>query len=249
MSSQWSCCSTFSKGLYGCLSFGAWNNNERASSNSRTLESNLVDPEPSFQITTKNKQLFKIPANVSEFSRLFISWYLIAIGLNSKHTVLWMQHAMSLIRVLKNLVVSGYAPEYDVNGITDPFLQIRLLRLLGLLGKGDPETSDNMSDILAQVWSWWLFVHWGLIQSSDTFACTHQHCLNTFILVSSCVQLMMCISCLFFGTRNYLPGHSYLSSTIDHDCTSFLDRLQQTQREARMLAMLSCMNAYRQSCP
>jgi AP-1 complex subunit gamma-1 len=83
------------------------------------------------------------------------------------------KHVMSLIRVLKNLVVSGYAPEYDVNGITDPFLQIRLLRLLGLLGKGDPETSDNMSDILAQVWSWWLFMHWGLIQSSHMFACTH----------------------------------------------------------------------------
>jgi hypothetical protein len=159
------------------------------------------------------------------------------------------KHVMSLIRVLKSLVVSGYAPEYDVNGITDPFLQIRLLRLLGLLGKGDPETSDNMSDILAQVWSWWLFVHWGLIESSDMFACTHQHCLNTFILVSSCVQLLMCTSSLFFGTRNYLPGHSYLSSIIDHDCISFLDRLQQTQREARMLAMLSCMNAYRQSCP
>ncbi len=63
----------------------------------------------------------------------------------------WMQHVISLIRVLKNLVVSGYAPEYDVNGITDPFLQIRLLRLLSLLGKGDSETSDNMSDILAQV--------------------------------------------------------------------------------------------------
>jgi hypothetical protein len=59
--------------VYGCLSFGAWNNNGRASSNSRTLESNLVDPEPSFQISAKNKQLFKIPANVSKYSRLFIS--------------------------------------------------------------------------------------------------------------------------------------------------------------------------------
>jgi hypothetical protein len=58
--------------VYGYLSFGAWNNNERASSNSRTLESNLVDPEPSFQISTKSKQLIKIPANVSEYSRLFI---------------------------------------------------------------------------------------------------------------------------------------------------------------------------------
>lgn len=56
-----------------------------------------------------------------------------------------------MVRVLKNLVVSGYAPEYDVNGITDPFLQIRLLRLLRLLGKGDADVSDVMSDILAQV--------------------------------------------------------------------------------------------------
>lgn len=62
-----------------------------------------------------------------------------------------MQHVSSMVRVLKNLLVSGYAPEYDVNGITDPFLQIRLLRLLRLLGKGDADVSDVMSDILAQV--------------------------------------------------------------------------------------------------
>ncbi|CAI5950917.1 unnamed protein product [Closterium sp. NIES-64] len=57
----------------------------------------------------------------------------------------------TLVRILKNLVVSGYAPEYDVGGITDPFLQIRVLRLLRMLGKGDPDASDIMSDILAQV--------------------------------------------------------------------------------------------------
>lgn len=61
------------------------------------------------------------------------------------------QHVTTLVRVLKNLVISGYAPEYDVNGITDPFLQIRLLRLLRMLGKGDADSSDVMSDILAQV--------------------------------------------------------------------------------------------------
>lgn len=48
-------------------------------------------------------------------------------------------------------MTSGYAPEYDVNGIPDPFLQIRILRLLRLLGKGDVESSDDMRDILAQV--------------------------------------------------------------------------------------------------
>jgi AP-1 complex subunit gamma-1 len=61
------------------------------------------------------------------------------------------QHVSTLVRVLKNLVISSYAPEYDVNGITDPFLQIRLLRFLRLLGKGDADSSDVMSDILAQV--------------------------------------------------------------------------------------------------
>lgn len=47
--------------------------------------------------------------------------------------------------------MSGYAPEYDVSGITDPFLQVKILRLLALLGKGDSESSDIMNDILAQV--------------------------------------------------------------------------------------------------
>ena len=29
-----------------------------------------------------------------------------------------------LIRMLKNLALSGYAPEHDVSGLTDPFLQV-----------------------------------------------------------------------------------------------------------------------------
>ncbi len=35
----------------------------------------------------------------------------------------------SLVRILKNLVMSGYAPEHDVNGITDPFLQVKILQV------------------------------------------------------------------------------------------------------------------------
>jgi AP-1 complex subunit gamma-1 len=38
-----------------------------------------------------------------------------------------------------------------VNGISDPFLQIELLKLLRYIGKGDADSSDVMSDILAQV--------------------------------------------------------------------------------------------------
>ncbi|GAA6056924.1 hypothetical protein JCM3770_001325 [Rhodotorula araucariae] len=56
-----------------------------------------------------------------------------------------------LVRHLKALVTTNYSPEHDVSGITDPFLQVKILRLLRLLGKGDVEASETMNDILAQV--------------------------------------------------------------------------------------------------
>eukprot|EP00850_Spirogloea_muscicola_P007406 SM000037S13541 [mRNA] locus=s37:534342:540282:+ [translate_table: standard] len=63
---------------------------------------------------------------------------------------LFRRQTPALVRILKNLVISGYAPEYDVGGVTDPFLQILILRLLRLLGRNDPDASDIMSDVLAQ---------------------------------------------------------------------------------------------------
>lgn len=59
--------------------------------------------------------------------------------------------AGGLVRTLKSLTTSGYAPEHDVSGITDPFLQVKILRFLRVLGRGDAATSELMNDILAQV--------------------------------------------------------------------------------------------------
>ncbi|CAL9238109.1 unnamed protein product [Arabidopsis halleri] len=56
-----------------------------------------------------------------------------------------------LVKTLRDIANSPYSPEYDVAGITDPFLHIRLLKLLRVLGQGDAEASDCMNDILAQV--------------------------------------------------------------------------------------------------
>lgn len=57
----------------------------------------------------------------------------------------------ALVRTVKGLASSGYAPEHDVTGITDPFLQVKILRLLRVLGRGDARTSEQINDILAQV--------------------------------------------------------------------------------------------------
>ncbi|KAI1285283.1 AP-1 complex subunit gamma-1 [Halotydeus destructor] len=57
----------------------------------------------------------------------------------------------NLVRILKNLTMAGYSPEHDVCGVSDPFLQVKILRLLRLLGRDDVEASEAMNDILAQV--------------------------------------------------------------------------------------------------
>lgn len=56
-----------------------------------------------------------------------------------------------LVRTLKGLATSGYAPEHDVTGISDPFIQVKILRLLRVLAVGDADVSEQINDILAQV--------------------------------------------------------------------------------------------------
>ncbi|KAJ8913851.1 hypothetical protein NQ315_003760 [Exocentrus adspersus] len=57
----------------------------------------------------------------------------------------------NLVRILKNLILAGYSPEHDVSGVSDPFLQVKILKLLRVLGINDVDASEAMNDILAQV--------------------------------------------------------------------------------------------------
>uniref|UniRef100_A0A182LT66 AP-1 complex subunit gamma n=1 Tax=Anopheles culicifacies TaxID=139723 RepID=A0A182LT66_9DIPT len=57
----------------------------------------------------------------------------------------------TLVRMLKSLTVTGYSPEHLVSGVSDPFLQVKILRLLRVLGHGDSTQSEIMNDVLAQV--------------------------------------------------------------------------------------------------
>ena len=57
----------------------------------------------------------------------------------------------TLVKMLRNLLSTGYSPDHDVGGISDPFLQVQLLTLLRLLGANNDQASEEMNDVLAQV--------------------------------------------------------------------------------------------------
>ena len=57
----------------------------------------------------------------------------------------------ALVKILRKLVSAVYAAEYDVGGVTDPFLQAKILALLRVLGRGNVAASEAMNNILAQV--------------------------------------------------------------------------------------------------
>jgi len=59
----------------------------------------------------------------------------------------------ALVKILRKLITAGYAPEYDVGGVTDPFLQARILSLLRQMGRGNESASEAMGSVLAQVTS------------------------------------------------------------------------------------------------
>ncbi|OMJ66712.1 hypothetical protein SteCoe_36355 [Stentor coeruleus] len=66
-------------------------------------------------------------------------------GLRSK----FMQFTSLIVKAMRNLLHSVHSPEHSIGGVTDPFLQVRLLRLLCKLTNAQP--SEETCDCLAQV--------------------------------------------------------------------------------------------------
>lgn len=62
--------------------------------------------------------------------------------------------APRLIEHLRRIITSGYMSDYDVSGVTDPFLQVSLLHTLRILATDEdcpPEYLEQMNDILTHV--------------------------------------------------------------------------------------------------
>ena len=61
-------------------------------------------------------------------------------------------HAM-FVKYEKSLLSVSYSPEFDVNGITDPFLQAKILEIIQYTAKDDKELIDELADLFVSVQS------------------------------------------------------------------------------------------------
>lgn len=55
-----------------------------------------------------------------------------------------------MLRLLRNLA-SGYAPEHEISGVADPFLQTKLIKFIRLLLKDEKKVPEELTDILSTV--------------------------------------------------------------------------------------------------
>ncbi|KAJ8901194.1 hypothetical protein NDN08_007043 [Rhodosorus marinus] len=55
--------------------------------------------------------------------------------------------------LLSDLLAAGFDPDLTVGGVTDPFMQVKVLQAIGTLAKRDQPASDSVEDVLSQVLS------------------------------------------------------------------------------------------------
>jgi len=57
------------------------------------------------------------------------------------------------VNLLKELLSPSFDPELSISGITDPFLQVKLLQVLSAYGSGSKEASNSCADVLIKILS------------------------------------------------------------------------------------------------
>ncbi|KAJ2827187.1 clathrin associated protein complex large subunit [Coemansia sp. 'formosensis'] len=56
-----------------------------------------------------------------------------------------------IVNQLRALLGTGSSPEHDVGGISNPFLQVAILRLLRVVARGSQQAADELNDVLTLV--------------------------------------------------------------------------------------------------
>ena len=63
----------------------------------------------------------------------------------------YQKYVPHLLRYLKNMISNSYTPEYDINGVCDPFLQVRILETLAVFAKKYSDDNDELTNLLSSI--------------------------------------------------------------------------------------------------
>jgi AP-1 complex subunit gamma-1 len=72
-------------------------------------------------------------------------------NVNSKLIKKYRKYLNNLIKFIKELISVSYLPEYEVNGVIDPFLQAKIIEVFKFFGQDNLSSCSEISDILANV--------------------------------------------------------------------------------------------------
>ena len=56
-----------------------------------------------------------------------------------------------MLKYLKNLSTTNYSPEYNINGITEPFLQEKILGVLACFARVYDDNNEELSNLLGML--------------------------------------------------------------------------------------------------
>lgn len=70
---------------------------------------------------------------------------------DKQYALKFKKYVSNLVRILKNLLMHSSSPEYEMGGVKDPFLQVKILELFGYIGHNNEESAEEMGDILAHI--------------------------------------------------------------------------------------------------
>ena len=60
------------------------------------------------------------------------------------------KYVTPMIKILQGLG-THFDKDYEIGGVVDPFLQMKILKFFRIMGKGDPTISEEVSTVLASV--------------------------------------------------------------------------------------------------
>lgn len=75
------------------------------------------------------------------------------LKIDPNYTIKIKKYHSMFVKYEKSLLSVSYSPEFDVNGITDPFLQARILEVMAYTAKGSKVLSDELGDLFVSVQS------------------------------------------------------------------------------------------------